>query len=144
MNTKLEDFVINVKENLIKINKMKDKLQNVVDKMGLIEASSSLGLPIKKIVDILDLQFKTFDDLEFRPHPYGEGIASQIFFDNGFGASVVSFESSYGGKKGLYELAVLDKDGKLTYDTPITDDVVGYLSPEQVTEYLFRIQDLKN
>lgn len=124
---------------------MKDKLQNVVDKMGLIEASSSLGLPIKKIVDILDLQFKTFDDLEFKPHPYAGGVVSRIMFDNGYGASVVSIEISYGSKKGLYELAVLDKDGKLTYDTPITDDdVVGYLSPEQVTEILIQIQDLKN
>ena len=64
---KLVNFVINVKENLIKINKMKDKLKSVVDKLGLIEASSTLGLPIQKIIDILDLKFKTFDDIEFIP-----------------------------------------------------------------------------
>ena len=121
---------------------MKDKLKNVVDKMGLIEASSSLGLPIKKIVDILDLQFKTFDDLEFEP--FRSGVSSKIIFDNGFGASIVRHENSYGGTKGLYELAVLDKDGYLNYDTPITDDVLGYLTPEKVTEILIKIQDLKN
>lgn len=112
-------------------------------KHGIRTTSRITSLTIKEICELLDLNLKTFDDLEFKPHPYGEGVASQIVFDNGYGASVVSFESSYGGKKGLYELAVLDKDGKLTYDTPITNDVVGYLSPEQVTEYLFRIQDLK-
>lgn len=121
---------------------MKDKLQNIVDKMGLIEASSSLGLPIRKIVDILDLQFKTFEDIEFEP--IHKGVKSKIMFDNGFGASVVRHENSYGGSKGLYELAVLDKEGYLNYDTPITDDVLGYLTPEKVTEILIQIQDLKN
>lgn len=141
---KLVNFVINVKENLIKINKMKDKLKSVVDKLGLIEASSTLGLPIQKIIDILDLKFKTFDDIEFITYGELNGVGGKIMFDNGYGASVVSHNYSYGGNSGLYELAVLDKDGKLTYDTPITNDVVGYLSPEQVTEFLFQIQDLKN
>lgn len=119
-------------------------LKDHYEKYGIRTTSRITSLPIKEICELLDLNLKTFDDLEFKPHPYRKGFASQIVFDNGFGASVVSIESSYGGKKGLYELAVLDKDGKLTYDTPITDNVVGYLSPEQVTEYLFRIQDLKN
>ena len=140
---KLVNFVINVKENLIKINKMKDKLKSVVDKLGLIDASSTLGLPIQKIIDILDLKFKTFEDIEFRPHPYIGGVVSKIMFDNGYGASVVCNESSYGGQKGLYELGVLDKDGNLTYDTPITSDVVGNLTPEEVTNILIQIQDLK-
>ena len=118
-------------------------LRDHYEKHGIRTTSRVTSLPIKEICELLDLNLKTFDDLEFRPHPYGEGVVSQIVFDNGYGASVVCNEISYGSKKGLYELAVLDKDGKLTYDTPITDDVVGYLSPEQVTEYLFRIQDLK-
>lgn len=122
---------------------MKDKLKSVVNKLGLIEASSTLGLPIQKIIDILDLKFKTFDDIEFKHHPLGNGIQGVITFDNGYGASVVRHEYSYGGKKGLYELAVLDKDGELTYDTPITSDVMGYLSPKDVTEILIQIQDLK-
>ncbi len=122
---------------------MKDKLKSVVNKLGLIEASSTLGLPIQKIIDILDLKFKTFDDIEFKHHPLGNGIQGAITFDNGYGASVVRHEYSYGGKKGLYELAVLDKDGELTYDTPITSDVMGYLSPKDVTEILIQIQDLK-
>lgn len=121
-----------------------EALQQAVEESGIFSVSDKTGMSIKNLVIKLKLPYKTFDDLEFRPHPYGEGVVSQIMFDNGYGASVVRHESSYGGQKGLYELAVLDKDGKLTYDTPITDDVVGYLSPEQVTEYLFRIQDLKN
>jgi hypothetical protein len=39
-------------------------------------------------------------------------------------------------------LAVLNNDGDLTYDTPITNDVLGYLSKEDVTEILIKIQQL--
>jgi hypothetical protein len=64
-------------------------------------------------------------------------------FENGYGASVIRTTHSYGGHIGLYELAILDNDGKLTYDTPITGDVLGFLSPKEVTNYLIQIQDLK-
>ena len=51
-------------------------------------------------------------------------------FDNGYGVSVVSSMHSYGGKEGLYELAVLNEDGTLNYSTEITNDVVGHLTLE--------------
>jgi len=63
-------------------------------------------------------------------------------FSNGYGASVIQSEYSYGHEDGLYELAVL-KDGELCYDTPITGDIIGYLSADEVTEYLQRIEGLK-
>jgi hypothetical protein len=86
---------------------------------------------------------KTFKDLEFNPHPSGiGGVQARIQFENGYGASVVIGPNTYGGDSGLYELAVLDSDGKLTYATPITDDVIGYLRPEDVTDVLAKIQQL--
>lgn len=86
---------------------------------------------------------KTFKDLEFVPHSTGMGgIMSRITFENGFGASVVKTPYTYGGDKGLYELAVLDKNGNLTYDTPVTNDVIGYLRPEDVTDVMEKIQKL--
>ncbi len=87
---------------------------------------------------------KTFNDLKFKPHPHVDGVISRITFDNGFGASVVKHDFSYGGKDGLYELAVIDKKGDLTYSTPITDDVVGYLNEDEVTGLLEQIQQLPN
>ena len=48
---------------------------------------------------------------------------------------------SYGGDKGLYELAIF-KDGEICYDTPITDDVIGYLREQDVTEVMEKIQQL--
>jgi len=85
---------------------------------------------------------KTFDDLEFVPHSMGLGIKARIQFENGYGASVVKSEFSYGGKDGLYELAVLDKDEEIIYNTPVTSDVEGYLTPEDVTKLLIQIQEL--
>ena len=86
---------------------------------------------------------KTFKDLEFVPHAAGMGgVMSRIQFENGFGASVVKTEYTYGGDKGLYELAVLDSEGNLTYDTSVTDDVIGYLRPEDVTDVMAKIQQL--
>jgi hypothetical protein len=88
---------------------------------------------------------KTFNDLEFEimSDPFMSGKRSCIMFDNGWGASVVSHTFSYGGKNGLYELAVLDSNGDLTYDTPVTNDVEGYLSEEDVTKLLEQIQKLE-
>jgi hypothetical protein len=86
---------------------------------------------------------KTFKDLEFIPHSTGMGgVMSRIIFDNGYGASIVCTPHTYGGDKGLYEIAVLDTNGKLTYDTTVTDDVIGYLRPEDVTDVMERIQQL--
>jgi len=86
---------------------------------------------------------KAFKDIEFKTNPMGEefGITSRTKFKNGYEASVVKSEYSYGGRDGLYELAVF-KDGEITYDTPITDDVLGYLTEEEVSETFIKIQEL--
>jgi hypothetical protein len=123
------------------MNNPTDKLFKFYQKNGILELSKVTGQPIKKLVDLLNLDFKTFEDINFTPF-YG-GVSGKIKFDNGYGASVVRHEHSYGGPRGLYELAVLDNDEKLTYDTPITEDVIGFLKPEEVTNYLIQIQDLK-
>ena len=85
---------------------------------------------------------KTFKDLEFKPHFMGEGVASRLSFDNGYGVSVVRTSFTYGGKEGLYELAVLDSDGSLTYSTPVTNDVIGYLSEDEVSDIMEQVQKL--
>ena len=86
---------------------------------------------------------KTFKDLEFKEHPnHLGGVQAVITFENGYGASVVKTPYSYGGDRGLYELAVLGTDGHLTYDTPITSDVIGYLRDIDVTDVMEKIQQL--
>lgn len=86
---------------------------------------------------------KTFKDLEFKNAVGHNGVTSRIHFENGWGASVVKHDYSYGGKEGLYELAVI-KDGDLHYDNPVANgDVLGYLDEDDVTNALKQIQQFK-
>lgn len=88
---------------------------------------------------------KTFKDLEFElinDTPFMVGKKSRMHFDNGFGVSVVSHTYSYGGRDGLYEIAVLDSDDNLTYDTSVTNDVIGYLTEEDVSNVMKQVQEL--
>jgi len=83
---------------------------------------------------------KTFKDLEFNPHPIGSGVCSEMNFDNGYGVSVIKFYGSYGFPD-LWEIAIL-KEGSLTYDTVITNDVLGNQTDEDVTGVMKRVQSL--
>ena len=87
---------------------------------------------------------KKFEDLEFDKltDPFMSGVRSRMMFENGFGVSVVSHTYSYGGKDGLFEIAVLDEDGALTYNTPVTNDEIGYLNPDEVTDIMEQVQNL--
>lgn len=86
---------------------------------------------------------KTFKDIIFKSNPMGEeyGIVSRTEFDNGYEVSVVKSKYTYGGDNGLYELAIF-KNGEICYDTPITNDVIGYLRPIDVTDVMEKIQKL--
>lgn len=103
-----------------------------------------------------------------RPHPTGSGTQKVYRFPNGYGASVVRFGMPIGRGYGSYtsnekqwELAVIkftEPDPKddgylktdagesiafdLKYDTPITSDVIGYLTKAQVEKYLQKISKL--
>ena len=79
--------------------------------------------------------------LSVKTHEQG-GIQKVYTFRNGWGASVVMFPGSYGFEKGLWELAVLDANEELCYDTPITDDVIGCLDDRMTGIILERIKKL--
>ena len=66
-------------------------------------------------------------------------------FPNNYGASVIKNKYSYGGKENLWEVGVVWFDGDkydLTYSTPITNDVLGYLTDEEVENALEQIKNL--
>jgi len=96
---------------------------------------------------------KTFKDLEFGVHP-NAGVFNPfrdtvsafdgralMHFDNNYGVSVISGASAYSDDEHPYEVAVFF-DGSITYDTPITDDVIGYCTEERVTEIMEAVQAL--
>ena len=73
------------------------------------------------------------------------------FFSNGYGISVISIigtsgeHYSYTKTKNQYEIAVLEgvkNNSRITYDTVITDDVIGYLEIEDVYKIMSKIENL--
>lgn len=68
-----------------------------------------------------------------------DGRRWSVHFPNDYGASIIA--DGYGSERGLYEVGVLH-NGSLTYATPLTDDVIGWLTAEQVGETLDRIEAL--
>lgn len=85
-------------------------------------------------------------DVIMTERPLNGGIQRLYrFTGNDYGASVVQHPYSYGGDRGLWELAVIVWNGEnfgLCYDTPITDDVLGYLTEEEVIDTLVKIKAL--
>ena len=76
-----------------------------------------------------------------------DGISWQVIYNNGFGISIVKFFASYGGTDDLWELAVIEDDDKggynLTENTPITDEVIGYLTEQEVIDYSEKVRLLE-
>lgn len=70
------------------------------------------------------------------------GIQIVHRFDNDLGASVVSHDFSYGGKKGLWEIAPIEFTSPDPEDWEISDHnaVTGFLTQKEVDEKLFAIQ----
>ena len=83
------------------------------------------------------------------PHKSGlSGWEIRYSFPNGYGASVVRYQlgfadvGSYGAEDGLWQLAVLAPDGSVCCNTPITNDVLGWLTPADVNSALAEIMAL--
>jgi phosphate-selective porin len=75
------------------------------------------------------------------------GVQRLYRFDNGWGASVIRHSGSYGSDRGLWELAVIrylgeDDRFRLNYTTPVTDDVIGHLTDDDVEKLLLQISEL--
>jgi hypothetical protein len=97
----------------------------------------------------------TFADLVFQKDDEEQEVlqwmdpaehAHYIFY-NHYGVSVIRGPYTHGGKEGLYELAVLymapgNEYSELVYDTPVTNDVVGYLTPDDVTRLMAKVEAL--
>ena len=69
------------------------------------------------------------------------GIQFKYYFKNGYAASVVCHQHSYGGEYGEFEVALMDHLDNLVYNKSFPD-VIGYLSFAQVEEQLNLISEL--
>lgn len=92
-----------------------------------------------------DLKYDDYKKYEVPIPEVHEGFNHWFKFNNNYGASVIKHKFSYGYEDDLFELAVLyfeDDKPYITYSTPITNDVIGNLTNEEVIELLERIKNL--
>ena len=87
------------------------------------------------------LNYEGFEQYLIDSNVYCDGYCYEFQFENNYGASVIKHSFSYGNEQDLFELAVLN-DREITYDTDITNDVVGWLTNEEVIDYFKAIQSL--
>ena len=95
---------------------------------------------------------KSFKDIEFKPHSFGEGVHGLLFFPNGYGVSVVRYKnlisksfSSYTSNDSEWEVAIIygnKKDWEISYNTHITNDVLGHLTEGEVDWVMIQVQEL--
>ncbi len=94
-----------------------------------------------------------FSDIKFRCHGIDpDGVHAIVRFKNGYGLSVVRHSYSYGGSKGLYELALLkigtlkgasqENDWELVYNNELGySDVRGWMKEEDIEHELNKIEN---
>lgn len=73
-----------------------------------------------------------------------DGVHYIFRFPNNYGASVIKGRYTYGGDKDLWEMALIffygeTDDYELTYEKDFDEDVIGYLTDEEVNELLEKI-----
>lgn len=101
-------------------------------------------------------KIKNFKDLVFIPYliaeeaqklplylakKYAESKQAKMDFENGYGISVLFGSMFNSNGIDTYEVGIL-KDGTLCYDTPITNTVIGYITADEVTDIMRKIQEL--
>lgn len=65
----------------------------------------------------------------------------RVTFANGYQANIIQGPATFGAHRGLFEAGVMVA-GVLVYDTPITNDVVGYLDVAGVLEFCAKVAAL--
>jgi hypothetical protein len=82
----------------------------------------------------------TFKELEFNPHRVDPTvIQARAYFPNGYELSIIGGDSFYGNGKDTFEVAIL-KNGQLCYDSPLTDDVLKFQTPEDIDNILQEVE----
>jgi len=73
-------------------------------------------------------------ELDWKPHR--AGFIAQGNYENGYGISILP---EYDGCH--YEVAIL-KNGKICYDTPITNDVLRFVDVDGVHQIILKVKNL--
>jgi hypothetical protein len=95
----------------------------------------------------LELNYEGLEQYLFMERELMDGYQYIFKFPNEHGASVIKHRGSYGSDEDLWELAVVEFIDEhdhwgIKYTTPITDNVLGWLTDEDVRNYLKQIEEL--
>lgn len=96
----------------------------------------------------LNLDYKGFESNLVSKNELFGGVHYVFRFANNYGASVIKHDGSYGHDGDAWELAVILYENEsndswhLNYDTPITDDVIGWQTDEEIRDLLKQIEGL--
>ncbi len=133
----------------------KERIQEAKERM--LNRRAEKQAAIEKYNENKDRKFYTADDLEFNlPTDRSEGMQAIMQFENGWGVSVLdrsingrkwdatdeTYEEIDAGDDDDYEIAVLDKNGHLNFDTDIINDVTHALGKEDLNKILKKVQKL--
>lgn len=81
--------------------------------------------------------------MEFKSNPLNKTVFYHRVdkYENGYGASIICHDRSYGGRSLLFEVAILRGDD-IVYDTGLAEDVLGSMDFCDVAEVLEKIKKL--
>lgn len=115
------------------------------DKTGPYVSDKDNIVPEKTVQTMRAAIKSAFPSAQITTRSALNGVCFRVIFQNGFAGSVIRNEASYGFKDGLWEVAVMRQTPMglcVCCDTPITDDVIGFLDEPGVIEILKRIESL--
>ena len=75
-------------------------------------------------------------------------VSIKYRFPNGYGAYVVNNSNIYGVEEVFYSIAVLkyhsddNDDHTIDYETPVTNDVIGWVHADDLDKHLAKIESL--
>jgi len=133
-----------VSEKMIELQKRKEKKRifTTEDPYGEEDWNNENIVQKKKIKYknfLNENNYLTFDDLVFKDHPYVDDVKiAKMDFDNGYSVSLLFGEKVYSNSKDTYEMMCFDYRGENIYD-----DVLPYLTKDQVSEKMIELQKRK-
>lgn len=93
-------------------------------------------------MDYTPLNYEGFEQylIKETTHKYWGGFQYEFAFDNKYGVRVLKHDESFGNVCDLFEIEILF-EGKMTYDTIIEQGYVGWLTNEDVIDFLEQIMN---
>ena len=108
----------------------------------LTKANDTLDLVDKYVKEINEIGGALCGNYNNFPIPTYETRQTLVLFPNHYGISFVEGGISYGLEAAILKYDELNDDWDVCYDTPITDDVIGYMNEEDIIPLCKRVAEL--